>query len=128
MKCHIVQENLSAYLHGELTVTEMRQMQVLNQYHESTLPLDFDLRLAKKINHLQNKKSMSFVQIISSAAAAILLTLGIQYILTETGTNPLPAHYSLFQKTKAVMVEENSWADRIIERFIERSTSIEGEK
>ena len=149
MNCHIVQENLSAYLHGELTLSEIQQMhqhmaecslcvqeeqalrrtqQALSQYQELSLPPDFDYVLTKKIHRIQKRKSISFVQVISSAAAAILLTLGIQYIIAVTDTGSLPAHYSLFQKTKTVVIQENSWADRMIDRFMNRVTKTSSEK
>ena len=145
MNCHAIQENLSAYLHGELPIEEIQQMhghlancgicireeldlrktqQALSQYHEMSLPLDFDTQLTKKIKHIQNKKSVGLMQIISSAAAAILLTLGIQYIIATSESGTLPAHYSLFQKTGKIVANGNSWADRMIDKFIDRSAKI----
>jgi anti-sigma factor RsiW len=145
VNCKEIQENLTAYLHGELTINEVQQLhghlaacsdcvqeelalrktqQILSQYHEMALPVDFDTQLTKKINRLQKKPLISITQIISSAAAAILLTLGIQYLMTTTESGALPAHYSLFQKTKETVTEDRSWAERMIDQFMERSAKI----
>jgi anti-sigma factor RsiW len=142
MDCQAIQENLSAYLHGELSIGEVQLMhghlatcgvcireelelrktqQALGQYHEFSLPLDFDVRLTKKIHRIRDKKSISIMHIISSAAAAILLTLGIQYMITTAEMRAMPAHYSLFQKASTAVIKGNSWADRMIDKFIERS-------
>jgi anti-sigma factor RsiW len=149
MNCRATQENLSAYLHGELTIDEMQQMhrhlatcndcvqeeldlhktqQVLSQYHDIPLPIDFDVQLTKKINRIQNKKSIRWTQIISSAAAAILLTLGIQYLIATAETRSLPDHYSLFQKSQEVAQQESAWADRMIDKFMIRSAKIINQK
>jgi anti-sigma factor RsiW len=138
MNCQTAQANLSAYLHGELPIDELQELhghlatcdvcireelalrqtqQVLGQYREMPLPLNFETNLTKKIQRLQNKKQINLLQIISTAAAAILLTLGIQYMIASAEPPELPAHYSIFQKSQAGAEKENVWAERIIDKL-----------
>ena len=138
MNCQTVQENLTAYLHNELSIAEVQQLhrhladcsscaaeemelrktqQLLGRYREISLPPDFHMQLTRKIKRLRSKKSFNLIQVISSAAAAILLTIGIQYLITAGESHSLPAHFSLFQKNRTAVTEENFWEKRMLDKL-----------
>ena len=102
---------------------ELRQtQQLLGQCPEMALPADFNAQLTKKIHRLVKHKRISLTQIITSAAAAVLLTLAVQYFSAIADSRQLPTHFTLFHTQQEAMGQESSWTNRIIAKFFDHTS------
>jgi anti-sigma factor RsiW len=103
MNCNEVQENLVAYIHGELDKNAVMTIHrhlgtcescvheeidlrktnlLLDRYHFEALPENFDKQLHKKIQQIETvpkTKKSDFRRIAYAIAATILIIIGIQF-------------------------------------------------
>lgn len=105
-QCEIVQENLSAFLYGELSAEEnqaihhhlgqceqclqeemelRKTMRRVNQFHLLNLPDDFDAKLNRKLQKVtpaitHPKKMAKYRRVIWAIAATLVLTLGLEFL------------------------------------------------
>ena len=146
MDCNFVQENLGAYLHGELdkkTVMKIHKHlsvcevcvqeeidlrktnRLLDQFQFAALPDNFDEQLHQKLAKIDKpvfQKIHDFRRIVYAIAATILIMIGIQFFGAQIlQSMQQPIHLKDFPTTQAVFkAEEGSSAPSLKERFIHR--------
>jgi hypothetical protein len=103
MDCEETRQNLTAMIHGELTVSELMKMHAhlaecteclseemvltrtsrkLQMSHYASMPEDFDVRLQSRLDAAgssQSSSSPTFRRMIYAIAAMIILVLGIEF-------------------------------------------------
>lgn len=107
MQCNGVQENLVAFIHGELAPIEMMALhrhlgscescltkelelrktsRMLDKYPFEPLPENFDIELDRKLEQAIFKKisrKRNFRPILYAAAATILITIGVEFFVSQ---------------------------------------------
>jgi anti-sigma factor RsiW len=127
MKCIEVQENLSAYIYGELDVSQVKEIhkhlsicdnclklemqlrkptRLMNQIKPDILPEDFGEKLQEK---LQREKRKKFIipqksrKVVLAIAATLLLTLAIEFIVRDAFfSRSLTENLSNYEMTASV--------------------------
>lgn len=146
MTCNNIQENLVAYIHGELDKKvvmkihehlstcevcvqeeiELRKVnRLMDQFQFAALPDNFDERLHQKLAKIDKaafQTKHDFRRIVYAIAATILIMIGIQFfgarILKSTQQ---PIDFKDFPTTQAVFkAEASSATSSLKERFIQR--------
>jgi len=105
--CNEIRQNLTAYLHGELSQQENVEMhrhlsdcescltleielrqanRVMNKFQFQALPENFDERLAQKLKQAETKtphQRKNFRRLVYAIAATIIITLGLEIFIYQ---------------------------------------------
>lgn len=149
MTCNEVQDNLAAYLHGELdkkTVMEIHQHlsgceacvqeeielrqtnRLLDQFRFEALPENFDEQLHQKLKQIETphqKVSHDLRRIVYAVAATIIIMIGLQFFGSRVfqSLQP-PIRLTDFPTTQVVFKSEESSSEpslkeRLVQRYIQ---------
>jgi len=148
MTCNDVQENLVAYIHGELNKEavmeihrhlstceacvqeelELRKInRLLDRYHFEVLPENFDEELHRKLKQIEKpreKVHSDFRRIVYAIAATIIFMMGIQFFgYRFMQASRQPVHFKDFPTTQAVFKPAEQRIETktsLKERFVEK--------
>jgi anti-sigma factor RsiW len=147
MTCNEVQDNLTAFIHGELDTSTTRAIhqhlsqcqtclqeevesrkanKLLSQFQFEALPEDFDEQLHRKLKSLElpaHKKRHDYKRIYYAVAATIVIMVGLQFFGSWLMT-PKQQSFQLknFPTSQAIFnstekVAETSLKDRFLQRY-----------